>query len=376
MLGYDRVLKISILFLFLLSIPTVQGAIIFDGDINTFTRQGGGLLTFDQTILADRVIFENNSANFYNFTMDSFWELVGFNIPANVSAVVTTINNDTIRFSANPTQPVLVKVQVGTKGAPIAVLGADSWQYIPGNQTVNLNVSLILPVSIHWNVIPIGFCDYVATSFDNVTGFVIDGTLSDTWVEDGHHLTLGEELGIPGFDYIFNITDIQAVCLLEELLVVERYTGNVGHNVTIQILNYTSGFYQVFDTIVDSAVFNTHSINITGMNGDIVQNETMSIRFYHPSPGNQFHTLEIDYIFLTNQFVPDVITLEPWDINWLMSLLWLVLVALGTFQKNKIIIMFAGFFGLILTVLLMSINMLVAVALLCVNLYLLYEGTE
>lgn len=376
MLGYDRVLKLSILFLFLLSIPTVQGAIIFDGDINTFTRQGGGLLTFDQTILADRVIFENNSANFYNFTMDSSWDLVGFNIPANISAVVTTINNDTIRFSANPTQPVLVKVQVGTKGIPLAVLGADSWAYIPANQTVNMNISLTLPVSLHWNVVPIGFCNYVATSFENVTGSVISGSISDTWVEDNHHMTLSEVIGTPGFDYIFNITDIEAVCLLEELLVVERYTGNIGHSVTIQILNYTSGFYQVFDTIVDSLVFNTHSINITGMNGHIIQNGTLSIRFYHPSPGNQFHTLEIDYIFLTNQFIPDVITLEPWDINWLMSLLWLVLVALGTFQKNKIIIMFAGFFGLILTILLMSINMLVAVALLCVNLYLLYEGTE
>ena len=376
MLGYDRILKISFLFLFFLSIPTVQGAIIFDGDINTFTRPGGGLLQFDQGFLADRIIFEENLVNIYNMTYDSFWELVGFDVPANMTMLVTTINNNTITFEANPTETVQVRVKVGTKGTPIAVIGADSWAYIPANQTVNMNISNILPVSLYWNEVPIGFCNYVVTSFANITGAVLDGTFQDTWVEDGHHMTLSEVVGTPGFNYIYNISDIQDVCLLQELQIVERYTGNVGHTVTIRILNYTSGLYEIFDTIIDSPIFISHSINITGLNGDIVQNGTMSIQFYHDSPGNQFHTLEIDYIFLTNQFTPDVITLEPWDINWLMSLLWLVLVALGTFQKNKIIIMFAGFFGLILTVLLMSINMLVAVALLCVNLYLLYEGTE
>ncbi len=359
----------------MLSIPTVQGAIIFDGDINTFTRPGGGLLQFDQTFLADRIIFEDNLVNIYNLTYDSFWELAGFDVPANMTMLVTVINNNTITFNANPTGTVQVRVKVGTKGIPLGVTGADSWAYIPANQTVNLNISNILPVSLFWNEVPTGFCDYLVTSFQNITGSVIDGSFQDTWIEDGHHMALGEVIGTPGFKYIFNVSDIQRPCLLEELLIVERYTGSMGHTVTIRILNYTSGLYEIFDTITDGATFVTHEINITGFNGDIVQNGTMSIQFYHDSPGNMFHTLEIDYIFLTNVFIPDVVVLEPWDINWLMSLLWIALVALGTFQKNKIIIVFAGFFGLILTVLLMSINMMVAVALICVNLYLLYEGT-
>jgi succinate-acetate transporter protein len=52
------------------------------------------------------------------------------------------------------------------------------------------------------------------------------------------------------------------------------------------------------------------------------------------------------------------------------------LVAIGVFDKNKILKMFAGFFGIILSILMFTENMMVAVALISINLYLLYEGTE
>lgn len=63
------------------------------------------------------------------------------------------------------------------------------------------------------------------------------------------------------------------------------------------------------------------------------------------------------------------------DINWLTALIWLGLMAVAMFKKTKVLIMFAGFFGLILGLLLLPVNSMIAVALLLLNFYLIYEGT-
>lgn len=68
--------------------------------------------------------------------------------------------------------------------------------------------------------------------------------------------------------------------------------------------------------------------------------------------------------------------LNPWDINWMLSLIWLVIMGIGVFKPDRIIRIFAGFFGLILGILLLAINMMVSIALICINLYLIYEGSK
>jgi len=70
------------------------------------------------------------------------------------------------------------------------------------------------------------------------------------------------------------------------------------------------------------------------------------------------------------------INLDAWSINWLMAIIWLVIMGIGVFKPDRIIRIFAGFFGLILGLLLMAENGMVSIALICLNLYLVYEGSK
>ena len=72
---------------------------------------------------------------------------------------------------------------------------------------------------------------------------------------------------------------------------------------------------------------------------------------------------------------PAILEVDELDIIWLIGLLWLGLVAIGYLKENKILIMFAGFLGLILGFLFFVESGMVAIVLILLNLYLLYEGT-
>ena len=71
-----------------------------------------------------------------------------------------------------------------------------------------------------------------------------------------------------------------------------------------------------------------------------------------------------------------ITNLDAWSINWLMAIIWLVVMGIGVFKPDRIIRIFAGFFGLILGLLLMAENGMVSIALICLNLYLVYEGSK
>lgn len=67
--------------------------------------------------------------------------------------------------------------------------------------------------------------------------------------------------------------------------------------------------------------------------------------------------------------------LEAWDINWFISLLWITIMAVALLKGDHILTMFAGFFGIILGLTLLNISPMTSVALILLNLYLIYEGT-
>lgn len=68
--------------------------------------------------------------------------------------------------------------------------------------------------------------------------------------------------------------------------------------------------------------------------------------------------------------------LQIGDISWLLSIIWLVLTGIGLGKENKILTMFAGFFGIILGLLLLGDSEMVSIALILLNLYLVYAGSQ
>jgi hypothetical protein len=64
------------------------------------------------------------------------------------------------------------------------------------------------------------------------------------------------------------------------------------------------------------------------------------------------------------------------DINWLVALIWVGLLGIGIGKGKPIMILFAGFVGLILGLLMMPISSMVSIALILLNFYLLYSGSS
>jgi hypothetical protein len=68
--------------------------------------------------------------------------------------------------------------------------------------------------------------------------------------------------------------------------------------------------------------------------------------------------------------------LGAWDINWLTSIIWLGVLGFGIFNRIGVVTVFAGIFGVILGLLMLAVNSMVAIALICINIYFIYQGTE
>lgn len=208
-------------------------------------------------------------------------------------------------------------------------------------------------------------------------GTYVHGNLTSLFAVDNKTVLVNEVVGIPGFDIRFNFTSVPKNSTSLSLRSYCEYDGNPAHIVKYQGWHFDS------KTWVDLIVIPEHGFswhNESLSLGGYIENVTgkVWIKLIHVSSGSIGHYINVDYLRL-RAFVPTGgvdPNLDAWSINWLLSLIWMALVAIGIFDKNKIVIMFAGFFGIILALLMMTENMMVAIALICLNLYLLYEGTE
>ncbi len=219
------------------------------------------------------------------------------------------------------------------------------------------------------------FAEYNVSSIETRVGDYVHGNLTSPQFVDGKTYLVDEVTGVPGWDIRFNFTGIPENSTSLAFMAFADYEGNPAHDPQIQAYNFDS---EEFIKMVEygEGAFEWHNASLSL--GGFIQNGTGNVwlRFVHPMSGSLGHSISVDYLRL-RAFVPTggTVNVDAWGINWWLMIIWLVLVAIGVFDKNKIILMFAGFFGIILAILMFTTNMMVAVALISINLYLLYEGT-
>ncbi len=219
------------------------------------------------------------------------------------------------------------------------------------------------------------FAEYNVSSIETRVGDYVHGNLTSPQLVDGKTYLVDEVTGQPGWDIRFNFTGIPENSTSLAFMAFADYEGNPAHDPHIEAYNFDAGEFVDMVEYGEGA-FEWHNASLSL--GGFIQADTGNVwlRFVHHISGSNGHFINVDYLRL-RAFVPTggTVNVDAWGINWWLMIIWLVLVAIGVFDKNKIILMFAGFFGIILAILMFTTNMMVAVALISINLYLLYEGT-
>jgi hypothetical protein len=221
---------------------------------------------------------------------------------------------------------------------------------------------------------------YPVSSFNNITG-VVSGNLSDIrFPNDGLIMNLTEIVGSPAFDIRFNWTGLPDNLTALNLFMRAYYTGNLAHNVTIEVWNFTGGYFQILRQLPSGGGFQFFNMSLSALRNSYLNNGSVWVRIIHYSAGNINHLMEFDYVSLRG-IIPIVGNggnelLGAWDINWLTTVIWLGVLGFGIFNRIGVVKIFAGLFGIILGLLMLAVNSMVAIALICVNIYFIYEGTE
>ncbi len=220
------------------------------------------------------------------------------------------------------------------------------------------------------------FLQFHATQWNVTGGGGSGGDINDTWAIGGGYLYVNETNASPAFILNFNVTadNIPAVRVPQYIAIYNWYEGNPAHVVELQALNQTSKNWVTIGTFPERAGYGWDNFSLVTEFSSLFHTPPSEWRIVHVSNGVASHWMRIDFISVI--VVADTEpSLSPWDINWITALIWLTLTAIGVFKSNKILIMFAGFFGLILGLLLMTTSSMVSIALILLNLYLIYEGT-
>jgi len=250
--------------------------------------------------------------------------------------------------------------------------GWDNSSWITNFETVDFLVEIFInPLSGSWE-------SFNVSSIHNMTGDYVHGNLSSTIFVDGFTYKVNEVTGVPGWDIRYNFTGVPENSTSLSVSAFADYEGNPAHDPHIEAWNFENASW-VNVAMYGEGSFEWHNESLSI--GGFIQSSTGKVwlRFIHHISGVGSHFINVDYIRL-RAFVPTggggIANLDAWSINWLIGILWLGLTAIGIFKGEKILIMFAGFMGIILGLLLLTESAMVSIVLICLSLYLLYEGTQ
>lgn len=203
------------------------------------------------------------------------------------------------------------------------------------------------------------------------------GAVNNSWAIDGFYWTFNETNTTPGFQYNFNISvPDQTTSIPLYLSFYEWYSGNPAHIINVQYLDQLSSSWVTLGQLVDGAGLDyTNFSLVTLSHGQLFSNNIAQFRVVHTSPGNTAHFELVDYITLeaVNKDVP---TLSPWDINWLTLVFFMFLVLIGFVLRKPEFTVFSGIVGIVLGLFLMSTSVIIGAIVLCLGVYLVFEGTN
>jgi hypothetical protein len=201
-----------------------------------------------------------------------------------------------------------------------------------------------------------------------------NGSLSSAWYSnDGDILSISEVVGADSFIVNFDFHNLDDSYDLENLTIREFYDGNVGHNVTIEIYNFTSMFWRVIGSIVDGTDYTLQNVSLTGWNqSNLIQDGHLRVRIRHVSAGNINHDLYIDYLVLYTCRIGAL--LEFGDINWLLAVLYICISALGYITKQKLFKMFGSVIGLAFGIVVITESEVLGIIIVLASLYQFIDG--
>lgn len=121
------------------------------------------------------------------------------------------------------------------------------------------------------------------------------GNYTSTKTINGRSLKSTEVSGTPGFTFevLFkNVVDFNKVEMMEQ------YSGNVAHNVDIQIYNYLSSSWQTLETITTQTGLMQKVYSVLNST-PYLSGSNARLRFNHTSAGTSSHYMLLDYVSLT-----------------------------------------------------------------------------
>ena len=164
----------------------------------------------------------------------------------------------------------------------------------------------------------------------------IQGNQTESGAVDGDWLNITEVVGTPAFDARFNYTiPDNAVSIGLRLLGV--YDGNIGHNVTIEAYNFSSGAWVILDQIPDGSTMTWFNNSISAFNqDDFVQDNVLMIRIYHYSAGNINHHVHIDFMQVC-YLLPTTGAGTPLFLHWIFWVMLVLLTTIIILYKRRVI---------------------------------------
>ena len=216
--------------------------------------------------------------------------------------------------------------------------------------------------------------EYNVSSITVTDGTYDVGWLNSTQFVDGNVYRVNESVGVDPLDVRFNFTGIPEDVLSLGIMAYCEYEGNPAHVVVLEVWSFEDSSWELLEVIPEHGFsWHNHSLSF----GDYIEDVTgdVWIRYDHQTNGASGHYLTVDYLKL-RAFVMIGENVDAWSINWLTSLLWLGVLAIASMTRSGTMTLFAGFFGLILGILMLSTNTMVAISLILLNLYLIYTGSE
>jgi hypothetical protein len=124
-------------------VDAVPGVIIVNPGIIFHTVTGGGDLTFFSTFTTDLAYYNASSIVFTNLNWGAqLFGTVGFNIPANVTAEVTSITTTDILILLN-SPGSNIGVYAPGRGTPFSVTGASSFSTTASNTTITIPAGVV-----------------------------------------------------------------------------------------------------------------------------------------------------------------------------------------------------------------------------------------
>jgi hypothetical protein len=137
---------------------------------------------------------------------------------------------------------------------------------------------------------------YPAASISVTTGTLNSGNLASIQTyNDANVYNVQEVTGVPGFDVRIGFTGVSSFNMIT---LNQYYTGNLLHNINIQLYNNSTAGWDTFGSISNESGLTLIYLGVA-VSTNYINAGAVSLRYYHTNSGNATHQIQIDYALLS-----------------------------------------------------------------------------